>query len=130
MEECAKQKVTVVCTCTWRSYDEQFKLYAQGRTLPGKIVTNSKPGRSSHNYAMLDDKAASLAFDVVVTVDGKACWDTIKSPGKELWAKIGKIGTDVGLVWGGNFKSIKDYPHFELPGSRALLKERFPEAWK
>lgn len=130
MEECAKAGIKVTCTCTWRSYDQQFALYAQGRTVPGKKVTNAKAGTSAHNYAFPDGKPASLAFDVVVVIDGKACWETGKDPGKTAWLKIGEIGTKVGLVWGGNFKSFKDYPHFELPGSTAMLKERFPEAWK
>jgi hypothetical protein len=26
---------------------------------------------------------------------------------------MGKLGQEVGLQWGGTFKSIKDYPHFQ-----------------
>jgi D-alanyl-D-alanine carboxypeptidase len=35
-----------------RTFDEQAKLYAQGRTTTGPIVTNAKPGQSLHNYGV------------------------------------------------------------------------------
>ena len=41
-----------------RSFQAQGKLYAQGRTEPGKIVTRAKPGMSLHNYGL----AADLCF--------------------------------------------------------------------
>lgn len=40
-----------------RSLDEQGKLYAQGRTIPGPIVTNAPPGSSAHNYGCATDWA-------------------------------------------------------------------------
>lgn len=40
----------VIVYSTFRSIEEQNKLYAQGRTTPGKIVTNAKGGESAHNY--------------------------------------------------------------------------------
>lgn len=36
-------------TCTHRTNREQEQLFAIGRTVPGKIVTNAKPGQSKHN---------------------------------------------------------------------------------
>ena len=41
-----------------RTYDEQNDLYAQGRTKPGRIVTNARGGFSNHNFG--------IAFDVGV----------------------------------------------------------------
>ena len=46
-----------------RSWDEQAKLYAQGRTLPGKKVTNAGPGYSNHNFG--------IAVDMGVFKEGK-----------------------------------------------------------
>ena len=43
--------------------DEQAKVYAQGRTAPGKIVTHAKPGHSNHNFG--------VAFDVGIFVGGQ-----------------------------------------------------------
>ena len=40
---------------TLRSFKEQEALYAQGRSLPGKIVTQAKAGLSYHNYGIAID---------------------------------------------------------------------------
>lgn len=37
----------------------------------------------------------------------------------QCW-KCGKVGAVRGLEWGGNFKSIVDMPHFQLPGWRGM----------
>lgn len=38
-----------------RTFEHQDRLYAQGRTLPGGIVTNARSGESPHNYGMATD---------------------------------------------------------------------------
>ena len=86
--------------------DEQAKLYAQGRALPGPVVTKAKPGQSPHNYGM--------AFDICFT-PGNPYPPEID----ERWANIGQLGESLGLSWGGpNGKGDKftwDRPHFERP---------------
>ena len=101
--------IDVLLTCTYRSNDEQNALYAQGRTTPGRIVTNAKGGQSKHN-AMKDGKPASKAFDVVPMVNGKPQW----SADAPEWQALGKIGVSLGLEWGGNWTRFKEYPHFQL----------------
>ena len=85
-----------------RTFPEQQALYAQGRTATGAIVTNSQAGQSYHNYG--------LAIDLV-EMDGannNVCdW-------KFDMATIAAIAKKHGLTWGGDFKSIKDKPHFEV----------------
>lgn len=92
-----------------RTIQEQDGLYAQGRTKPGKIVTNAKGGSSYHNYG--------LAVDIVLIIDGKeASWDTEKdfdNDGKSDWMEVVTVFKKYGWDWGGNFKSIVDKPHFE-----------------
>ncbi len=83
-----------------RTITEQDALYAQGRTKPGKKVTNAKGGQSNHNYG--------LAVDLAFFVDGKLTWED------SLYLKIGKWAKSAGLLWGGNWKS-PDMPHVELP---------------
>lgn len=83
-----------------RTYEEQNDLYAQGRTKPGKIVTNARGGYSNHNFG--------IAFDIGV-FEGSKYLD--ESPN---YRAIGAMGTDLGLEWGGNWKSIQDEPHFQL----------------
>jgi len=106
LAECEKAGYRLRVTYGLRSMDEQAALYAQGRTAPGKIVTQAKPGSSAHNYA--------AAIDVVfLDAKGQPDWN---GP----WKEIGAIGEKCGLVWGGNFKSIVDKPHFEWAHWRDL----------
>jgi hypothetical protein len=92
----------VIVTEGLRSLERQKELYAQGRTKPGDIVTNAKPGQSNHG--------SGRAFDVIITKNGKEVEQ------KSLWNELGKIGKSVGLRWGGDFKSIYDPNHFEFAG--------------
>jgi peptidoglycan L-alanyl-D-glutamate endopeptidase CwlK len=97
-----------------RTYIEQDKLYAQGRSKPGKIVTHAKGGQSIHNFG--------LAFDVgVFSTDGETYYG--ESP---YYKTLGQIGKDLGLVWGGDWKSFVDEPHFELKHGKSL--EQLAEA--
>jgi peptidoglycan L-alanyl-D-glutamate endopeptidase CwlK len=110
------------CTCrfayTLRTIEEQNTLYAQGRTklFDNKgnrlgIVTKAKGGQSIHNYG--------LALDIVLIVNNGASWDTVKDfdkDGKSDWMEVVNIFKKYGYTWGGDFKSIKDAPHFEKSG--------------
>lgn len=108
-----KEGINLRVTSALRTWDEQAALYAQGRTSPGSIVTNAKPGESFHNYG--------TAFDVVPIVNGSADWDS-----KE-WNRIGILGKSLGFKWGGDFTSINDRPHFEMNFGKTLaqLKNRY-----
>ena len=84
---------------TFRSWNEEDRLFAQGRTMPGEIVTNARGGDSYHNWG--------LAFDAAPYVNGKISDDINE------FKKMGQLGQQIGLEWGGNFKSIVDLPHFQ-----------------
>lgn len=109
VDQCKQSSIDVLIYCTYRSHKEQQELYEVGRTKPGKIITNAKPGQSKHN-ATVDGKPASRAFDCVPLRGGKPVWSE-KDP---IWQEVGKIGTDVGLMWAGNWTRFREYPHFEL----------------
>ncbi len=92
-----------------RTIDQQNKIYAQGRTIPGPIVTNAKGGFSFHNYG--------LSFDF--------CWAFLNpSTGKyqvsdkTAWAvgplhkKVTDLFKSKGWEWGGDWIK-KDFPHLE-----------------
>tara|TARA_Y100001938_G_scaffold151056_1_gene245537 strand:- start:2277 stop:2825 length:549 start_codon:yes stop_codon:yes gene_type:complete len=93
-----------------RSCKEQNELYAKGRTSSGSIVTNAKCGQSWHNFGQ--------AIDVVEIKNGKALWDN------ENWQIIGNIGKSLGFEWGGDFKTIKDLPHFQFTDGKTLAEMR------
>ena len=106
VRRCKAEGIDLLITCTFRDNAEQQALYDQGRTKPGKIVTNAKPGQSKHNVGK--------AYDVVPLRDGKPIWGTTGPDGK-LWERVGNIGRSLGLVWAGDWKTFKEFPHFELP---------------
>lgn len=107
--------IDLLVTCTYRSNEEQAALYAIGRTKPGRIVTNAKPGRSTHNNT-LDGKPAALAVDVVPLRDGKPVW----SASDPVWKRVGEIGEKVGLEWAGRWTTFREYPHFQHPQAKTL----------
>lgn len=84
-----------------RTKEEQQKLFNEGKsqTLNSRHLTGK-------------------AVDIAVFIDGKITWDFekykivadhIKSVAKEL---------DIPIVWGGDWVSFKDGPHFELNKSK------------
>lgn len=105
---CDADGIDLLVTCTWRSDEEQAKLYAQGRTAPGKVVTNAKPGQSKHN----GKQGEARALDVVPLVNGKPVWGTAGEDG-ELWLRVGLHGEAAGLEWAGRWVRMKEYPHFQ-----------------
>lgn len=108
LDQCKDQGIDVLIYCTLRDFKEQNDLYAQGRTKPGKIVTNARGGDSWHNWGR--------AFDCVPLVGGKPAWDS-----QELYRKIGAIGESVGLEWAGRWTGkLKETAHFQYTGGLTL----------
>ena len=104
--------IDLLVTSTYRDNDSQAALYAQGRTKPGIIVTNAKPGQSWHNWR--------CAFDVVPLRNGKPVWNTSGEDGK-LWRKIGELGESVGLEWAGRWTGrLKEMAHFQYTNGLSL----------
>lgn len=89
-----------------RTMEEQKELYAQGRTKPGKIVTNAKPGSSAHNYG--------LAADLAPCKEGSSL-DIDWNAGSKIWQKMADAAKKLGLTAGFYFTTIKDSPHVECP---------------
>jgi len=91
-------------TCTHRTPQEQLDLYAQGRTKPGKIVTNLKTG-SKHNAK--PSKAFDIAFK---NAAGSLVWDKIH------FANFAAILKEKypNVEWGGTWKKLPDAPHFQV----------------
>jgi len=113
--------INVQITSGLRTYAEQTKLYNQGRTTAGNIVTNAKAGQSIHNFG--------LAIDyVLVSEDGnKAFWDINRNMnGNQVrdWFEVATIGKSLGFSWGGDWKSFKDYPHLDMQRGYSLASLR------
>ncbi len=119
----AKDNYTIEVVQGLRTYAEQDALYAQGRTLTGKKVTNARGGQSNHNFG--------LAVDLCPFIDGQPFWEASNL----IWQRIGDEAERVGLEWGGNWKCV-DKPHVQLstmsvPQCRELFQRGgLPLVWK
>lgn len=102
-------RAKVRITQGFRTFEEQARLYAIGRTKKGRKVTNARAGRSIHNYG--------FAVDICMMIDGKkASWNTAKDWDNDRisdWYECVKIFAKYGWIWGGNWKKFKDLSHFE-----------------
>lgn len=128
IEQCAKAGVPIQIGESFRSAAEQDALYAQGRTKPGSIVTNAKGSSysSQHQWGIAAD---------FYRADGKGAYNEAG----DYFKRVGAIAKQLGLGWGGDWKSIVDKPHIYLPewgsGTGTLKKkygtfEAFKKTWK
>ena len=93
--------LNVLITEVYRTSAYQDQLYSQGRTKPGKIVTNLRGGQSIHEYR--------CAFDICRNVKGKEYDDS-----DNFFLKCGIVWEEMGGEWGGRWKSFPDKPHFQF----------------
>ena len=88
-----------------RTAEEQHKLFLEGRS---KIDGLVKP--TTHQLG--------LAVDFVPYINGKYTWENheafhrINEAVLEAWEELGI--TEYNLIWGGNWKTFLDMPHYEL----------------
>ena len=95
-----------------RTFEDQDELYAQGRTKPGKIVTNARSGDSLHQYGL----AADYVLDGQVEKPGiQWSWNTRAdlNADRNDWLQMGEIAESWGLEWGGRWKRFPDLPHVQ-----------------
>jgi peptidoglycan L-alanyl-D-glutamate endopeptidase CwlK len=91
-----------------RSLDRQRELYAQGRTTPGKVVTNADG--SDLTKATHSPQTDGYGHAVDLAFQGASPW----AP-SHPWALLGAMARTLGVRWGGDFKSIKgDFGHVEV----------------
>ena len=101
----AGENIDLRVTQGLRSFGAQQKLYAQGRSQPGKIVTNAPPGHSWHEFGLAVDVAP---FDS----NGQPDWNS----GDAAWKRIIGLGESLGMLSGSTFISCPDDPHFQMTG--------------
>ncbi len=98
-----------------RSFQNQFELFKRGReetaegwriVEPKKVVTNAPAGFSFHAYG--------LAVDCAFTGTDPYL-ERLPDRGEFLWSEFGRLSVAHGLTWGGNFKTLVDRPHVEMP---------------
>lgn len=111
------ERSKVICCQTYRSGAYQNELFAKGRDAKGNIikskevVTYAKGGQSPHN------EFPAMAFDIAF-VSGKVLDNNTEN--FRVFADIVLKKFKESVTWGGNFKSFKDRPHFELKNWKNL----------
>jgi hypothetical protein len=133
IERCQQQLRRTLCVVhTWRSVQEQWRIYQQGRTFnresgiwevtdPTAVVTRALPGTSAHNVITRDGGRASMALDVIPYDDhGQLDWNVDLDFWDDLYELSWKVGLDplgdpIGsyVMW--------DRGHFEEPAWRYKL---------
>lgn len=97
--------------CGARPIAEQNRLYQQGRTLPGPIVTNVDGINNSSKHNREPGKAEAV---------DQCPYPNMYNATEREWIELNMIMQiaakleGVKIVWGGDWKSIKDRPHWEL----------------
>lgn len=97
--------------CTLRSVAEQQEKFAQGRTAPGKIITNCDGIIKVGNHNPIPDQPLSRAVDFGVFQSGVYITSDI------YYFYLGRLCMDYNLGWGGFWDGFKDRPHVEVKGS-------------
>lgn len=124
-EKCSAYGIKIGISECLRTVAEQDALYAKGRTASGSIVTNCK----GSTYSSMHQWGVAFDFYLKVDVDGDGkVSDDAFNDATGLFETVGKIGQSIGLEWGGDWKSIKDKPHFQLPdwgSTTAQLKKQY-----
>ena len=117
VDKCVGAGLPIKIGESFRSVAEQDALYAQGRTQPGSIVTNAKGSSysSQHQWGIAAD---------FYRADGKGAYNEAG----DYFNRVGAIAKQLGLAWGGDWKSIVDKPHVYLPdwgSGTGILKQKY-----
>jgi peptidoglycan L-alanyl-D-glutamate endopeptidase CwlK len=88
-----------------RTWAEQDALFAKRPQ-----VTKARGGFSNHNFG--------IAWDIGIFKGGAYL------PDSPLYTQAGQIGRQQGLEWGGDWRSFKDEPHFNLKTGLTIAQLR------
>lgn len=99
----------------YRSFGDQWKYWSAGRLKDkngdwiicdgAKVITHALPGESFHNYGLALD-SCFMGDDAYLGKDPH---------GHNLWEEYGRLCLENSLVWGGNWKGMRnDRPHCEI----------------
>jgi peptidoglycan L-alanyl-D-glutamate endopeptidase CwlK len=93
---------------TWEEQDELFRRVPQ--------VTRAKGGYSNHNFGIAADFAVFR---------GKVYLDESKPElARKVHTACAAHAKDCGLEWGGDWKRMKDFPHYEMRTALTMAEKR------
>jgi peptidoglycan LD-endopeptidase CwlK len=104
------------CAADWADKETGFIVTCGVRTLEEQIVLKAKGASKTLNSRHIPGKdGLSKAVDLACSINGQVRWD---------WPLYAKLATamkaaaraeKVKIEWGGDWKSFKDGPHYQLP---------------
>jgi peptidoglycan L-alanyl-D-glutamate endopeptidase CwlK len=146
---CQERSVDLLIYCTYRSLEEQAKLYRKSRTLAQieqKANQFREKGFSFLAEVLMDvgPQAGKLgehvtnagpgeswhnfrrAFDSVPLVGGKAMWKSTH----EHWQVYGEAVREVSLEWAGDWRRFREFPHAQMASGGNPIRVLSPEEVK
>lgn len=114
----AEENVEVKVISGHRTWDEQDKLYAQGRTAPGNIVTKARGGHSNHNFG--------IAIDLGIFKGSKYLDNSDPRKAERIHTIIADRvkKEELNTVWGGDWENFRDLPHHEIRTGLTMAQKR------
>ena len=106
IQVCADNGLEVRVTQGLRTYPQQDALYQQGRTTPGKVVTNARAGYSAHNFGYAVDIVPAKPGLPAFTPD----WDSLDI----YWKQVLSLALQCDLAEGAQWRTFPDEPHLYL----------------
>jgi len=103
IDECLKAGATYSAQSGFRDFAAQNRLYAQGRTTPGHIITKAHGGESAHNFGLAIDFVRNLSPDPEHVIPD---WK------ESDYNTLGAAAKAHQLAWGGDFAD-PDRPHIQ-----------------
>ena len=109
-------RVVLRCAEDWKDADTGFIVTCGMRTLAEQKILKAKGAsktlRSPHIPAA---NGYSHAADLAATIDGRVRWDWPLYDRLAKRMKAAAKAEKVPLEWGGDWKTFKDGPHYQLP---------------
>jgi peptidoglycan L-alanyl-D-glutamate endopeptidase CwlK len=110
LQEYKKVDLTIICGV--RTAEEQYRLFEQGRTKRGRIITFRDGYKKKSNH-QIKKNGFGYAIDFVpYPFKGWKYISDFKKVGKELKRIAKELG--IKCSYGGDWKRFKDFPHFEI----------------
>lgn len=104
------------CAADWKDKTFTFVITCVARTLAEqKVLVKKGASKTMRSRHLIAKNGYSHAVDVAAVIDGQVRWDW------PLYNKIAKAmkaaakAEGVPLEWGGDWKTFKDGPHYQLP---------------
>lgn len=104
------------CAANWSDPSFQWMITCGVRTLEEQKVLVAKGASKTLNSRHIPGKdGLSKAVDLACTIDGKLRWDWPLYHKLAAAMKAAAAAEKVTIEWGGDWRSFKDGPHYQLP---------------